>query len=192
MRSRWEVVATSASPWLCSCLHQRLDIFPVSSSTAIAVALCRGKPERQLCRSWMASTDVMCDALGGGVVPPKSRRDLHRGDAGPDVANLQFNLNQVGYLTADGSFGVQTESALDVAEFLMRRGWSSAAWRIRERCRRESMSGRTCRTSANELHPIQWIRQARRTVTSCRVGSLLRRGQAAAARAVARGISQTH
>ena len=63
--------------------------------------------------AWMASTDIMCKALGGGVEPPK-RRNLDRGDVGPDVANLQFNLNQVGYnLEVDGSFGPRTESALN-------------------------------------------------------------------------------
>jgi hypothetical protein len=98
------------------CAISDFFLFPRKARPAVpSLSPCVGATQKdRYVVAWMASTDVMCKALGGGLEPSKRRSELHRGDAGPDVANLQFNLNEVGYsLEVDGSFGPKTESALN-------------------------------------------------------------------------------
>jgi hypothetical protein len=61
--------------------------------------------------TWVATTDVMCAALGDPVLPVE--RTLGRGDAGTDVARMQLALADLGAdVRVDGRLGPATISAI--------------------------------------------------------------------------------
>lgn len=103
----------------------------VTASAPYPTVVVTNMPARLGARVWpghvIAEIDGRPIVLLRGALP--AYRDLHDGDCGPDVAQLQTALNRLGYLDDDpsGSFGLGTADALDLLYEHV--GYSAPTWR---------------------------------------------------------------
>lgn len=103
----------------------------VTASAPYPTVVVTNMPARLGARVWpghvMAEIDGRPIVLLRGALP--AYRDLHDGDRGPDVAQLQTALNRLGYLDGDpsGSFGLGTAHALGLLYEHV--GYPAPTWR---------------------------------------------------------------